>query len=787
VIQLLLLLVLPTFTAARLAHLLFGEAEPWRRRFAAISLIVPVVYFPILILSTPALLTPWPVIIFHGVLLGALLCIKDPIKARFAESLETPPQSASTFTQPKLQLAGPEAHGRVSLLAAWLVSIPLVLVTVKHVAKLFARGSRFFSDDFAYHGFTVSGWFQSHALQHPLITFAHYYPYNPHVLSFHASLTSPDHQWVWIASLYWILLAVVAFLALGRMVGGSALVTFSTAACLFAVSSSVMWVAEKHSPTDLAGAAALLAAFALAVPRNGAGRRELLAQVLLSGMLCGFAVGSKVTNAIPAGILFIGTFFIHAGSTGEKRWSHALKGTMLFSLGGFSTAFYWYLRNIVLSGNPVFPFRIWKFDGPVKPDRLEPSILWTYISETPFSLKLWSIIFKGLMHWPVPLGFIAYLGLIAGGGLLLFLALRFARERSLKLLAAPMPWLMLAGLAMLAFHLKAPFSASTLGGHQVVPFSRYLMFVFAVGLAGGAWFLAGLTRWRVSQVIVAVITIPFTVLFWGWYRETTNELPVLLMAIVLVAGLLWPLMPWTPVVTGRRPRRRSCIVLLAPPAIVAWVLLAILIRPIYVPGPHPMIDPHPHVVRFEPTRDAIEALPPGSHIAQLSSRLWEHWTLYGKRSQHHPVLLHRDGYALMDLHVAYQLDLTGGGGYRHPRFGVTEPVEPGHPEWLGMYLKTARLDYLIFSGFSFTDDPVWPPHHEIFKSVPGWQLIWTDGFSEIYAPEGKHPPGFILNAPHNLLMEGTRPSADDPPADAESTPGLDGQPSPAPDSLTPDS
>src|SRR5690606_8876983 len=91
---------------------------------------------------------------------------------------------------------------------------------------------------------------------------------------------------------------------------------------------------------------------------------------------------------------------------------------------------------------------------------------------------------------------------------------------------------------------KAPFSGATLGGNELNPYERYIMFVFAVGLACGAWFLAGFVRWRASQIILSILTLVIVVASWGWYRETIGELPGLILSIVLVVGLLSPLLPW---------------------------------------------------------------------------------------------------------------------------------------------------------------------------------------------------------------------------------------------------
>ena len=100
-------------------------------------------------------------------------------------------------------------------------------------------------------------------------------------------------------------------------------------------------MASSFSDADLAHAAALFAALVFAVPRrDDESRREVTVDTWYAGLLSGIALGVKVTSApVPA----------------------AARTSLIFALSWTVTAGYWYARNVIHTGNPVYPaaFLVW--------------------------------------------------------------------------------------------------------------------------------------------------------------------------------------------------------------------------------------------------------------------------------------------------------------------------------------------------------------------------------------------------------------------------------------------
>src|SRR5262249_3238134 len=110
--------------------------------------------------------------------------------------------------------------------------------------------------------------------------------------------------WVSLTGPLYAGLVVAAFAALlGRL--GWRPCARAVAVALLATSARVVIIASGFSDADLAHAAALFAAFAFAVPRSGAEtERERRADCWYAALLCGVALGVKVTAAIPIAIVF---------------------------------------------------------------------------------------------------------------------------------------------------------------------------------------------------------------------------------------------------------------------------------------------------------------------------------------------------------------------------------------------------------------------------------------------------------------------------------------------------
>jgi len=85
---------------------------------------------------------------------------------------------------------------------------------------------------------------------------------------------------------------------------------------------------------------------------------------------------------------------------------------------------------------------------------------------------------------------------------------------------------------------------------------------------------------------------------------------------------------------------------------------------------------------------------------------------------------------MIPLHEAFYDRLLDEG---YPRLGVPRQDRIQDPEGFARNLAEVSLDYLFVSRYvTLLVDDAWPPHRAIIREMPEFQLIWTDGYSELY-------------------------------------------------------
>jgi hypothetical protein len=123
---------------------------------------------------------------------------------------------------------------------------------------------------------------------------------------------------------------------------------------LFATSPRIGIMASSFSDADLAMAAAIFGALAFAAPRGFAeGTSTVRIDAAYAGLLTGIALGVKV-SAAPLALVLLIMLMLRA----RAQW----RGVVLIVLGSWVvTAGYWYARNVLHHGNPVYPaaFLVW--------------------------------------------------------------------------------------------------------------------------------------------------------------------------------------------------------------------------------------------------------------------------------------------------------------------------------------------------------------------------------------------------------------------------------------------
>jgi hypothetical protein len=353
--------------------------------------------------------------------------------------------------------AGPAGHGAWQLLVmAGVIAIVVFhwAVTTKHALD---RGI-FNFDSLWYHlPFSVE-MVQNHSLtvmEHVETVFTNwFYPQNSELL--HAvgiSLTGRDTVSLFI-NFGWLAVAFLAAWCIGRPYGRGALCVVAVAILL---ECHTLVVREPGAAkNDLMAAALLLAGIAILV--NAWARREdrqvaslpLGWPLAAAGLAVGLAAGTKVTVLAMAAAVSVAVLVL---APAGRRWAAAGWWFVAALLGGG----YWYLRNLVVAGNPLPAVESL---GPISlphPERLQIGRPDFNIAHYATDTGIWSEYFTPGLHdafgalWPLVIG-----GALAGA----LLALVRGRDRVVRAAGA------VALFGMLAY-LFTPLSAAGAEGEPV--------------------------------------------------------------------------------------------------------------------------------------------------------------------------------------------------------------------------------------------------------------------------------------------------------------------------------
>ena len=264
-----------------------------------------------------------------------------------------PRRGGASAPSPVGEAAATESAGR-GLGSATFVSLVVAAVALIHFAAgaktRLSTGMTGF-DSTWYHGPFAAGFFQSgntmdlHFIAPQFL--AWFYPANGEIfhsvgmLTFGRDLLSP------LLNLGWFVGCLVACWCIGRpyRVGAWSLL-------LGAVALSVPALSDQagEARNDIVGIFFLLAAVAIALnawaARDERERALSTGALVVVGLAAGLAAGTKLNFLMPAGVLVAGLVAI-APRGGRGR---ALAASGLAALAGGG---YWYLRNLVHSGNPL--------------------------------------------------------------------------------------------------------------------------------------------------------------------------------------------------------------------------------------------------------------------------------------------------------------------------------------------------------------------------------------------------------------------------------------------------
>jgi hypothetical protein len=269
---------------------------------------------------------------------------------------------------------------------------------------------------------------------------------------------------------------------------------------LFATSQRTGVMASSFSDADLALAAALFGALAFAIPRSeDESARVIASDAWYAASLTGFAVGVKA-NAVPAAVIVLLVMVLRA------RRGAATRIVPAFAVSWSVMAGYWYARNVVHTGNPVYPAAFLSQPGTTFP----LTTLREYAQHYGVARTVDDAV-SVYLDWPKFHGVLAVIGLVGLAGWLVSVRTKTRSERSFAL----------ATVAIVAV---------TLGLLPITPFS-----------AGNALtFVSGFIHWD-SMRYVALLAIlgwvALGVLVGAGAHPSRTVAAIAIMAAAVLAGL----------------------------------------------------------------------------------------------------------------------------------------------------------------------------------------------------------------------------------------------------------
>jgi len=426
------------WVAARLGRVLLPGAELATRVLAGWILFVALTLASLLALGCVGLLAPIPMAVLVSMLVLA------------ARRLNPGTSPAADFT--------------VSLSrAGWIVAGAVLLWSC---AAVVTNSVTFGWDTLTYHAVSPAWWIQHGSLALPPFNFQSYYPLNTelHALWFTLPFGRDAHSN--LGSISWLAILFAAFVVHARILRQRPWLA-AMAVCGAMLSPKVSERLPYHTSPDLALGTVLLAMLAFTwTPETD---RRALGRALLSGVAGGLALGMKPTAAPIVAIT--GIFWIWRG----LRLSGGARHVATFAVGVLLLGAPWYARNLLLTGNPIFPADIGPFDGPLTATVQRATSLAPTVASAWNEPGAWLALAKGLLDWPLWLGTLAAVGYVVG----LWAMLR-ARDR---LQRVHISLILLAGLGFLALFPMLPFSGTpNRPDAATVYYARYITLWFLIGL-----------------------------------------------------------------------------------------------------------------------------------------------------------------------------------------------------------------------------------------------------------------------------------------------------------------
>jgi hypothetical protein len=592
-------------------------------------------------------------------------------------------------------------------------------------------------DDYTYHMVYPTLWLREHAIRAVSPTHAFtmqaWYPLGASIVATWFMLPFPGVRG---EALAWV--SLTAPLCAGIFAAGAAELlrrlgcrpwAWAVAVVLFATSHRTMVMASSFSDADLALAATLFAGFVFATPRGAAEtRRDVAVDGWHAAFLTGIALGIKVTAAFP-GLIILSMLTMRARAAAPTAAEGRVAGArigVVFLGTWLATAGYWYGRNLLRAGNPLYPARFLVWPGATFPE----TTLLEYGQRHGLGNALADAAIVYL-NWPILHGALAAVGLLALAGWLAWRRRRLTRPQAYFAVGA----LAMAGAAAILLPVT-PYSAGNAmtfrAGLVHWDSMRYVGLLALLGWTALAFLLdagAGATSARLATgaAIASACLLTSTGAFAGP--------PRLLVALALLAAMVGQVAGSARL--GRAWSARGGAVALGTlPLVLAGLVL--WRHEAKAMATEAAIHREP---LFGQAARVLDELPRGTRVAVFGDQ----WTYpaFGARDHLVPVRLDGDGH----------LASTPVGDAMAPGAMTVGPAT-FLPNLLASGIDVVVVLHLPHPGRAAE----WPAQHASLEASGGGRLLWRDTAAAIWdlrrAPAMRRPAGGMLEGRDGIREAG---------------------------------
>lgn len=405
---------------------------------------------------------------------------------------------------------------------------------------------------------------------------------------------------------------------------------------LFLASPAIYYHTISFADVDLAVAVALFGALVFVVPHVAEtdDLRRVRNDLIFAAWLSGLAVGIKPTAALPAGLIFAAALIRVRRVTG---W-HLVPALAFVGVGcGFVVGGYWYLRNILAMGNPLYPASIAGLPG-------ASTFPETRLSEFAAKFGMSATLKQGMfayLDFPWPFGLAWLLGLASG----VIVLVRNRRGLSLPYGL----WFGVVTVLAMATILSLPFQPFSAGWWRSLQSGEVhgLSYRYVMSLACFGWATIGISIGRFIPATMARWATLLAVAVAGVAICPTSRFLVLYVAVAAASGVA--------IVCWSRFCGRASAVFTQRPCLVLGTAITFLVA--FVVWRTPARIQQAYASETAGVFGVLDTEPPGGTWAFSTDGNHRILALMGARFQHTPIPVDANGHRTDQ--PTFETDLMG--------------------------------------------------------------------------------------------------------------------------------